>query len=99
MRFDIALPLVALLGACAGSGFDPLEGMPAALGDTVRVGSLLATPRLVVEDSRFGVEAAVAAGMRVLGYVGGLTPASSLEPTATAVFDDMTLLPGLLDGS
>jgi HAD superfamily hydrolase (TIGR01509 family) len=54
---------------------------------------------VVVEDSRFGVEAAVAAGMRVLGYVGGLTPASHLEPTATAVFDDMTLLPGLLDGT
>ncbi len=52
MKSVIVLPVLALLGACAGSGFDPLEGMPAALGETVRVGSMLATPRSVVEDSR-----------------------------------------------
>jgi len=52
MKSLAALPLAALLGACATSGFAPLEGMPAAIGETVRVGPLLATPRAVVEDSR-----------------------------------------------
>jgi hypothetical protein len=52
MNKAIAFLLPALLGGCAGSGFAPLEGMPAALGETVRVGSLTATPRSVVEDSR-----------------------------------------------
>jgi HAD superfamily hydrolase (TIGR01509 family) len=50
----------------------------------------------VVEDSRFGVEAARAAGMRVFGYAGGLTPAARLEGPNTTVFDDMRELPALL---
>jgi len=50
---------------------------------------------IVVEDSRFGVEAARAAGMRVLGYAGGLTPADWLAD-ANAVFTDMAELPALL---
>ncbi len=52
---------------------------------------------VVVEDSRFGVEAARAAGMRALGYAGGLTPAAWLEGPGTVVFDDMRDLPALLD--
>ena len=56
MKPAIALPLLALLGACATSDFAPLEGMPVALGETVRVGSLLATPSRVVEDSRCPVD-------------------------------------------
>jgi HAD superfamily hydrolase (TIGR01509 family) len=44
---------------------------------------------LVVEDSRFGVLAARAAGMRVLGYAGGLTPPSSLEGVGATVFSSM----------
>jgi HAD superfamily hydrolase (TIGR01509 family) len=51
---------------------------------------------VVVEDSRAGVEAARAAGMRSLGYAGGLTPASWLEGPDTVVFDDMARLPELL---
>ncbi|MFC4030944.1 HAD family hydrolase [Streptomyces polygonati] len=51
---------------------------------------------LVVEDSRYGVEAARAAGMRSYGYYGGLTPAAWLEGPDTTVFDDMRKLPGLL---
>jgi HAD superfamily hydrolase (TIGR01509 family) len=50
----------------------------------------------VVEDSRFGVEAARAAGMRAFGYAGGLTPADRLEGPDTVVFEDMRQLPGLL---
>ena len=51
---------------------------------------------IVVEDSRSGVEGARAAGMRVLGYAGGLTPADWLEGPDTVVFTDMADLPGLI---
>ncbi|MGB6059074.1 MAG: HAD family hydrolase [Microthrixaceae bacterium] len=52
---------------------------------------------LVIEDSRSGVEAARAAGMRSLGYAGGLTPRSWLEGPSTVVFDDMANLVKLID--
>jgi HAD superfamily hydrolase (TIGR01509 family) len=52
---------------------------------------------VVVEDSQYGVQAARAAGMHVLAYVGGdLTPAHVLEGPGTVVFDDMGTLPELL---
>jgi HAD superfamily hydrolase (TIGR01509 family) len=51
---------------------------------------------VVVEDSRYGVEAARAAGMDVLAYAGGLTPADVLDGPRTIVFDDMRSLPELL---
>ena len=51
---------------------------------------------VVVEDSRSGVQAARAAGMRVLAFAGGLTPAELLDGPATTVFGDMRELPGLL---
>lgn len=53
----------------------------------------------VVEDSRPGVEAARAAGMRVLAFAGGLTHARALAGPDTIVFDDMRELPSLLDGT
>jgi HAD superfamily hydrolase (TIGR01509 family) len=52
-----------------------------------------------VEDSRYGVEAARAAGMAVFGYVGGVTPANWLEGPGTIVFHDMRALPGLLSAA
>ncbi|GAA1988515.1 HAD family hydrolase [Catenulispora subtropica] len=51
---------------------------------------------VVVEDSKYGVQAARAAGMRALGYAGGLTPAQWLEGPGTTVFHDMRELPRLL---
>jgi HAD superfamily hydrolase (TIGR01509 family) len=51
---------------------------------------------IVVEDSQYGIQAARAAGMRALGYAGGLTPAQWLEGPNTTVFDDMRELPRLL---
>jgi HAD superfamily hydrolase (TIGR01509 family) len=59
-----------------------------------------AQPRgcVVVEDSRSGVEAARAAGMRVLAFAGGLTPAELLEGPGTTLFEHMAELPGLLGG-
>jgi HAD superfamily hydrolase (TIGR01509 family) len=50
----------------------------------------------VVEDSRYGVEAARAAGMLAFGYAGGLTAAERLAGPDTAVFQDMRELPRLL---
>ncbi|WP_354641355.1 HAD family hydrolase [Kitasatospora camelliae] len=50
----------------------------------------------VVEDSRYGVQAARAAGMRAFGYAGGVTPASWLEGPGTVVFEDVRKLPELL---
>jgi len=50
---------------------------------------------VVVEDSEAGVEAARAAGMRVLAYAGSVTSAERLAG-ATEVFDDMRRLPDLL---
>jgi HAD superfamily hydrolase (TIGR01509 family) len=51
---------------------------------------------VVVEDSRYGVQAARAAGMRVLAYAGGVTPADVLQGPGTVVFDDMRRLPQLV---
>ncbi|MFF2328742.1 MULTISPECIES: HAD family hydrolase [unclassified Streptomyces] len=51
---------------------------------------------VVVEDSKYGIQAARSAGMRSLGYAGGLTPAHWLEGPDTVVFDDMRKLPSLL---
>ncbi len=52
---------------------------------------------VVIEDSRPGVEAGVAAGMRVLGYAGDpLTDRASLEDAGATIFDDMRSLEGLL---
>lgn len=51
---------------------------------------------VVVEDSRYGVQAARAAGMDVLGYAGGVTPADVLAGPRTVVFDDMRSLADLL---
>jgi HAD superfamily hydrolase (TIGR01509 family) len=54
------------------------------------------TACVVVEDSRPGLQAARAAGMRALAFAGGLTPAELLEGPDTIVFDDMRELPRLL---
>ena len=51
---------------------------------------------VVVEDSRSGVEAARAAGMRSLGYGGGLTPPEWLDGPGTVVFTAMADLPALV---
>lgn len=52
---------------------------------------------VVVEDSPYGVQAARAAGMRSLGYAGGVTPAEWLAGPETIVFTDMRKLPNLID--
>ena len=53
---------------------------------------------VVIEDSRSGVEAARAAGMRVLAFAGSVSPTALLEGPDTIVFEHMRELPSLLDG-
>ena len=50
----------------------------------------------VVEDSRAGVEAGRAAGMRVFAYAGGVTPVAALAGPRTTAFDDMRHLARLV---
>jgi HAD superfamily hydrolase (TIGR01509 family) len=51
---------------------------------------------VVIEDSKYGVRAALAAGMHAFGYAGGLTPAEWLEAEGATVFTSMADLPALL---
>ena len=48
---------------------------------------------VVVEDSRYGVAGAKAAGMTVIGFAGGITPAAHLA-AADSVITDRAELPG-----
>ena len=80
------------------SGYEVANGKPAPdlfLHAAARMG---AEPSrcAVVEDSRYGVQAARAAGMRAFGYAGGLTPPERLEGDGTVVFGRMRDLPRLL---
>lgn len=50
----------------------------------------------VIEDSAFGVQAAVAAGMTAFGFAGGLSPADALTEAGAVLFHEMAELPGLL---
>jgi len=51
----------------------------------------------VVEDSAFGVDAAIAAGMRAFAYAGGVTAADRLTRPGVVVFEEMRDLPALLE--
>lgn len=50
----------------------------------------------VIEDSKYGVQAARSAGMTAFGYAGGLSPESWLVGPDTVIFHDMRELPALL---
>jgi HAD superfamily hydrolase (TIGR01509 family) len=98
---EFTLGLTGLLDRFAGRIFSATEvanGKPAPDLFVHAASTLGAEPArcAVVEDSRYGVEAARAAGMRSFGYAGGLTPADWLAGDGTVVFDDMRELPGLL---
>jgi HAD superfamily hydrolase (TIGR01509 family) len=53
----------------------------------------------VVEDSAFGVAAAIGAGMRAFAYAGGVTTADRLARPGVVVFEEMRDLPVLLEVS
>jgi HAD superfamily hydrolase (TIGR01509 family) len=102
-RLRHTLGLTGLLERFDGRIFsseDVANGKPAPDLFLHAAASLGADPArcAVVEDSRYGVEAARAAGMLVFGYAGGLTPAEVLRGPDTVVFTDMRQLPSLLSG-
>ena len=80
------------------SGYEVANGKPAPDLFLHAAAGMGAEPArcAVVEDTRYGVEAARAAGMRAFGYAGGVTPPEHLEGHATVVFEDMRELPRLL---
>jgi HAD superfamily hydrolase (TIGR01509 family) len=100
-RIERSLRLCGLYERFAGrifSSHDVPRGKPAPdlfLLAASRMG-VAPAQAIVVEDSPFGVEAALAAGMPVLGYAGGLVPRERLAG-ATHVFTDMQRLPELVD--
>lgn len=80
------------------SGTDVPRGKPAPDLFLHAARTLGALPErcAVVEDSPAGVQAARAAGMRAFGYA-ALTPAAWLQGPDTVVFDDMSLLPDVVE--
>jgi HAD superfamily hydrolase (TIGR01509 family) len=96
------LRLTGLYERFAGRIFsaeDVASGKPAPDLFLHAAASMSARPAacVVVEDSRSGVDAARAAGMRVLAFAGGLTPSDLLDGPNTTVFADMRELPGLVE--
>ncbi|MGP3913032.1 HAD family hydrolase [Nonomuraea sp. 10N515B] len=97
-----SLEVTGLTERFAGRVFsaeDVTEGKPAPDLFLHAAATMGATPErcVVVEDSPFGVMAAVSAGMRCLAYAGGLTPVTRLSGLgATALFHDATKLPDLI---
>jgi HAD superfamily hydrolase (TIGR01509 family) len=100
-RMERTLGLTGLAPRFAGRVFSATEvahGKPAPdlfLHAASRMG---AEPGrcVVLEDSPYGVRAGVAAGMRVLGYGGGLVPADVLAAEGAEVFGHMSEVPALL---
>ncbi|MBX3143680.1 MAG: HAD family hydrolase [Trueperaceae bacterium] len=102
MRFTLGL--TGLLDRFRGrifSATDVSRGKPAPDLFLHAAASMGAAPEacVVVEDSVSGVTAARAAGMKVLAYGAGVTPAEKLVGPGTTVFYRMSDLPELLAGA
>jgi HAD superfamily hydrolase (TIGR01509 family) len=100
-KIRFSLGLTGLLPRFEGRIFsveDVARGKPAPDLFLWAARSLRADPAacVVVEDSAAGVEAARAAGMAVLAFAGGVTPAARLAGDGVVVFDAMADLPALL---
>lgn len=101
-RIRRGLRAAGLLGRFADDAIfsveDVTHGKPAPdlfLHAAAQMGFAPATS-VVVEDSPAGVEAGVAAGMRVLGYAPAQPDADALRAAGAEPFADMAQLPGLL---
>lgn len=100
-KIRFTLGLTGLYDRFAGrifSAADVVHGKPAPDLFLYAARQLGAEPAAcaVVEDSQYGIKAARAAGMRALGYGGGLTPAHVLADAGGEVFYRMGELPALL---
>ena len=100
-RMERTLGLTGLAPRFAGRVFSATEvahGKPEpdlVLHAASRMGAAPARC-VVLEDSPYGVRAGVAAGMRVLGYGGGLVSADVLAAEGAEVFGHMDEVPALL---
>ena len=101
-KIRFSLTLVGLYDRFAGRIFSATEvphGKPAPDLFLHAARRMQADPDqcVVIEDSVPGVTAALAAGMRVLAYAGGVTAAALQLGSGAVVFDDMRDLPTLLE--
>jgi HAD superfamily hydrolase (TIGR01509 family) len=100
-RMARTLGLTGLAGRFAGRIFSATEvarGKPAPDLFLHAASRMAAAPSscVVVEDSPYGVRAGVAAGMRVLGYAGGLAGGAVLAEAGAEVFGHMSEVPAML---
>ena len=100
-KIEHSLRLVGLYERFVGrifSATDVAAGKPAPDLFLHAAATLGADPAacVVVEDSRYGVLAARAAGMRAIGYAGGVTPAEWLAGPDTTVVEDLRVVPAYL---
>ncbi|MFI6732760.1 HAD family hydrolase [Nonomuraea sp. NPDC050451] len=96
-----SLELVGLAGRFDGRVFsaeDVARGKPEPDLFLHAAATLGAEPErcVVVEDSPFGVTAAMRAGMRCLAFAGGLIPADRLAGLGATLFHDPATLPELI---
>ncbi|GAA3540180.1 HAD family hydrolase [Nonomuraea rosea] len=96
-----SLELTGLAGRFAGRVFsaeDVAQGKPAPDLFLHAAATMGAEPArcVVVEDSPFGVMAAMSAGMRCLAFAGGLTPPSRLAGLGATLFHDPATIPDLI---
>jgi HAD superfamily hydrolase (TIGR01509 family) len=102
IRRNLALTgLSGYFGEWIFSSSDVEHGKPAPDLFLLAATTLAAEPSrcAVVEDSIYGVEAALAAGMLPFAYAGGVTPAERLARPGAVVFTDMRDLPGLMEAA
>jgi HAD superfamily hydrolase (TIGR01509 family) len=100
-RMSRTLGLTGLAGRFEGRIYTALEvehGKPAPDLFLHAASEMGVAPErcVVVEDSVYGVQAGVAAGMRVLGYGTGLAGPDPLRDAGAEVFAHMSDVPGLL---
>ena len=94
-KMERTLGATGLLGRFEGRIFSATQvasGKPAPDLFLLAAASMDVDPHrcVVVEDSISGLEAARAAGMRSVGYAGGVTPAQNLIGTGTVVIHHMS---------
>lgn len=100
-KIEFSLKLTGLHARFRGrifSATDVSRGKPAPDLFLHAAGQMNVAPSdcVVIEDSVPGVTAALAAGMGVLAYAGGVTPAARLKLPGAVLFDDMRDIPRLL---
>lgn len=100
-RMRLTLGITGLADRFAGRIFSALEvehGKPAPDLFLHAAAQMGVDPSgcVVLEDSAYGVQAGVAAGMRVLGYGSGLADPTTLRDAGAEVFTHMSDVPALL---